>query len=148
MVPANDTIYHNALLQIMNGAMDLDTDDIRVALVLTGHSSNRDDDLFSGFSALGECTVANYSRQALASEAVNIDEAGNRALFDAADSVFSSLTTGETITGVLVHKHHATPGSEVPIVLFVLGTAIPTNGGDVTIQWNASGIMAITGVGD
>ncbi len=64
--------------------------------------------------------------------------------FDAADSTFTSVS-GNSVEELLIFKSTGTPADDVLLVTFDTATGLPVtpNGGDIVIQWNASGIFSL-----
>lgn len=65
-------------------------------------------------------------------------------VFDAADTVFSALT-GDDVEQLIIFKNTGTDATAVLIAAydtFTSGMPLTPNGGDVTVQWNASGIFS------
>src|SRR3990167_9268304 len=111
-------VYQNAIGKMMSGDLDLNTHDIRVALLMTNTTADteQDVDLMNGFTTLDECNSTGYARVALASEAVNIDDTNNRAEFDAANSSFAGLggDAVRAIQGALIYRHITDDTDSVP----------------------------------
>ncbi len=64
--------------------------------------------------------------------------------FDAADTTLSAVTGDQSET-VVIYKHTGTSGTSQLIVYFdtfASGMPVTPNGGDIVLQWNASGIFA------
>jgi hypothetical protein len=65
--------------------------------------------------------------------------------FDGADITFSSVT-GATVEALVIYIEESTNDSS-PLVAYidtgVTGLPVTPNGGDITVQWNASGIFTI-----
>lgn len=82
------------------------------------------------------------------SKTVTEDNTNDRAEYDAGDVTFTGLD-GDTIQFALVAKQvgadWTSPGDD-PVVAYITSTDFPltTNGGDVTISWDAEGIVHIT----
>lgn len=128
-----------------NGTIDLDTDDIRVALCMTNTTADTENDgkVYVGdLTTLDEMDGANYVRKALANEAVNLDDANDRAEFDADDVTWSSLGAGtRSIAGALLYKH-VTNDADSPLIAWVeFAAPVTADGSNFTIQWNAEGIL-------
>ena len=119
--------------------------DIRVALLMTNTTADTeaDVDLMNAFSILDECDATGYARQALSSEAVNIDDTNDRAEFDATDVTFSGLSGNATraIQGALIYKHVTNDTDSVPVAFIDFASDIPSTATSVTIPWNAEGIL-------
>lgn len=78
-------------------------------------------------------------RKALASRTITV-AASNLIQLDAADVTWSAINAG-TIAGILIgQKGSASDATAIPLAFIDL-TDTPTNGGDITIQWSASGII-------
>jgi hypothetical protein len=138
-------IYNEFKKLALTGALDLSSDDIRVMLVMTGTTCDTEDDAdnFAAFTTIDEYDGGSYARVALTSEAVNEDAPNNRAEFDAADAVFSAIGAGTSnCQAAVIFKEGATDSLRIPIAYIDQG-GFPFNGtgSDVTIQWNAEGIL-------
>lgn len=68
-------------------------------------------------------------------------------VFDHADTTFSAVTTGNSIEWFVWYKHTGTNSTSRLIVAFdgwsTAPNPIPTNGGDVVLQLNASGLFKL-----
>jgi len=66
---------------------------------------------------------------------------------DGADLTFSSVSAGSTITSVIVFQSGTVGTADYLVAHFDTGSEggvdIDTNGGDVTINWNASGLFSL-----
>lgn len=68
---------------------------------------------------------------------------------DAADFTFTAVASGSTVAGIIVYDDSPATDATKPLICFIDHDAsanpisLPTNGGDITIQWNASGIFSI-----
>jgi len=129
------------------GEIDLNADDIRVALLMTNTSADTENDAkvyVDDLTTLDECDGANYVRKALANEAVNKDDANDRAEFDADDVTWTSLgASTRDVQGALVYKH-VTNDSDSPLIAFIDFTSdVTPDGTNFTIQWNAEGILQL-----
>jgi hypothetical protein len=129
------------------GEIDLNADDIRVALVMTNSTCPTQNDgvtTLSGFTTVDEMNGANYARKALANEAVNKDDANDRAEFDADDVVWTSLGAGtRSIAGVLVYKHVTNDADSIPIAYLEFPSPVVADGNNFTITWHAEGILQL-----
>jgi hypothetical protein len=69
--------------------------------------------------------------------------AGN-GLFDGADVTFTAVT-GASVEAIVIYRHNGGANTTWKLVLFedtgVTGLPLTPNGGDVVIQWHASGIL-------
>lgn len=135
--------YNYAKQKLWTGQIDLDTDDIRILLVMTSTTADTNTDALtiSGFTTLDEFNGAGYARQALTNEAVNADVANARAEFDADDCAFGALSNGtRQITGLVMYKFVVDDTQSIPIA-YMNFTNFNPGGGALTLEWNAEGIM-------
>lgn len=143
-------VYTPAKTLIGQGGLDLREAgaDIRVILVMTNTTGDTDQDAqyVGNITTLDEMDGANYARQALANQAVNEDAANNRAEFDADDPTFASLGAGTRQVAGAIYYRHVTNDADSPLIAYVDSGGFPfaANGGNVTIQHNAEGIVQIT----
>lgn len=139
-------VYNYAKQKLWSGQIDLDTDDLRMLLVMTSNTADTEDDVqfISGFTLLDEFNGAGYARQALANEAVNADVANARAEFDADDVAFGALSNGtRSLQGVVIFKFVTNDTDSIPICYLANQTIGNFNpgGATITFKWNAEGIM-------
>jgi len=143
--------YNYGKLVILNHshseAVDLIADTMKVALMKTSYSINIDthdhwDDVSaSGIVATGYTAGGN----ALASKAITQDNTNDRAELDAADLTFSSIGNGsnDSFNQIIIWKDTTTPSTS-PLVAHATISSTTTNGGDVTLQWDAEGILQLS----
>lgn len=149
-----DFVYGNAVLAMLLGSgatqtVDYLADTIQVGLSTSTHVPNKDDNYLDDAGADdfvdGEIGVGGYARQTLASKAMTYDAANDRVELDAVDTVFTSLASGATIAQATVHEDQTTDAtSRVVANVDSGGFPVATNGGNITIQWNAEGIIQFT----
>jgi len=139
--------YTHGKTKLMNGSIDLSSDDIRVLLVSSDTTADTEEDkeFVDNLTTLDEFDGANYVRKALASEAVAADEANDRGEFDADNVTWTALGAGtRELTGIVVFMH-VTNDTDSPLIAYIHDDLpITPGGGDVTISWNAEGILQIT----
>lgn len=140
-------VYNKAKGNLMSGDIDLNTHDIRVALLMTNTTADTepDVDFMNGFSTLDECNSTGYARVALTGEAVNIDDANDRAEFDANDASFTGLggDASRAIQGAIVFRHVTNDTDSIPICFVDFASDIPTTATQIDIPWNAEGILQL-----
>ena len=143
-----DFCYTRAKRDIALGDIHFDTDDMRVALIMTNTTADTEKDktFMDQFTTLDEFDGAGYSRGALNNEAVNEDTANDRAEFDADNLTFSGISAGtRNIQGAIVYKHVTNDANSVPILwIDTGGFPFTANGGDLVLSWNAEGICQVT----
>ena len=138
--------YTHALALLLKGDIDFENDDIRVMLIdsTTTADTEKDVSFIGDFSTLGELSGTGYVRKALGTQVVNQDDPNDRGEFDAADIVWTAINAG-TAQAMLIYKHVTNDADSIPIAYVDTGGfPISTSGGDVTIQWNAQGILQAT----
>ncbi|QDT46195.1 hypothetical protein Pan258_02120 [Symmachiella dynata] len=131
--------------KMWDGTIDLNTDDIRSALLMTNTTADTEGNvqLMNAYTTLDECDATGYARVALVAEAVNIDTVNNRAEFDANDLSFTGLGGNATraIQGVLLYKHITNDTDSLPIVFIDFTSDIPTTATQIDVPFDAQGIL-------
>jgi len=132
------------------GEIDLNADDIRAILVMTNTTADTENDakVYVGdLTTLDESDATGYARQALATEAVNTDDANDRAEFDADDVSFSGMSGDATrdYQGVVLYKH-VTNDADSPLVAFIEfdNQPLSKSATTVSVPWNAEGILQLS----
>ncbi|QSG06388.1 hypothetical protein [Halapricum desulfuricans] len=140
------SIYNNFKKLLFDGSIDLANDTIEVALIDDSISYTPDidgevyvADVLDGIVA-SECSGTGYTRQTV-NMTTSLDLADDEAVADADDLTYSGADFG-TIQNMLVFKS-VTDDTDSPLIAHVTSTDFPltTNGGDVTIQWDAEGVL-------
>lgn len=141
-------VYNVGKHRVANGNMDLDGDDMRLFLVMTNTTADTDQDAItqtSDFGTLDECDGANYVRKALANEAVNRDDANDRAEFDADDVVWTALGNGtRQIQGAVIHEFITNDAGSFPFCWIEFGATVNPGGANFSIVFNAEGIAQLS----
>ena len=148
-----DMVFNIAKRGILDGTIDLTSDTIKIFPII---STALDDGTSEDADNVGALTFTEHDgsgytwgfagtgRQTLANKAFTTDDTGDEAEFDnTADITWSSLGAGASpATGFLVYKHDTNDATSIPICW--LDGAFTSNGGDVTVQFNAEGILNLT----
>lgn len=158
---------NRTLREILSGSINFDTDTLRVALFDNSVSYTFDPDthdfvsdiLDGGTTAQELAGSAGYTgtadRQTLANPSVVEDDASDRGVFDADNVQWSGVESTEDIQGWIVYKqvggNDSTPGDD-PVLLVVdddmtdapSNLPLPTNGSDITINWDSVGIATLS----
>jgi len=151
-------MYDHAKAGIMSGAIDLDTMDMRILMVMSNSTmgTEKDIEFLAGAHPLGpttldECDGATYARVALAAEAVSVDHPNNRGEFTATSLAPAWATLGvgaRQNIGIVVYVHVGADAANIPVYWIdtCTGVGFPFdgNGGVVNITWNAEGIGQVT----
>ena len=142
-------VYNNAKKRLLDGSIDLDTHDIRVALLMTNTTADTEVDginFISNFTTLDECNAGGYARVALTGEVVNTDDANDRAEFDANDVSFTGLAgnASRAIQGALIYKHVTNDADSIPICFVDFTADIPATATQIDVPWNVEGILQLS----
>lgn len=145
-------IYNRALKQILSGEINLTSDTIKVMLVDSGYTPNADHDFVdNGMNdasdpSFNELSGTGYIRQTLGSKTFQESDANDRGEFDAADVTFEDIDAGTADAAILYVEGNDDTDSVLLAYIDDGGFPRTTNGGDLTIQWNANGILhAVSG---
>ena len=138
-------VMHNNILGVMLTRMIAGIT-YKVSLHDSTYNGDDEDDNMSDPVTLGELSGTGYTaghggagRKTVANLTVTVDDPNNQAELDADDITWSGIDAGTAATAIL-HEEGTTDDTDAAIV----GTydfAIATNGGDVTLQVDAEGLM-------
>jgi len=138
-------IYNSFKQKIMDGSIDLDTDNINVSLHTSAYTPNIDTHTFYSDATASEATNGNgYTTKgkSLASVAMSIDTTNDLAYFDAADLTWSTSTI--TARYALIWKNSGT-NTTSPLVAYVdFGSDKTSDNGNFIITWSSAGILKLT----
>ncbi len=136
-----DVIYNAAKKYLLNGAIDLDTDTIKVMLVTSSYSPDVDAHEYRD-DITNEVTGTNYSSggTALSNKSVTADNTDNEGVFDADDVSWASSTI--TARGAVLYKSRGGASSADELLCYFDFTSDKTStNGTFTIQWASEGIV-------
>lgn len=131
-------LFNEALTSIGKGEIDYLNDTI-VVLLLTDAPSIDDDTFISDLT--GELSGGGYSRQTLTSKTITTDDTNDRAIFDAADAQWTSLTG--TFRYIVVAQSTGSDSTSRCIVTIDTGSNQAIDNGTYDITWPASGVFFI-----
>lgn len=115
--------------------VDMNTDTIKVVALTSGYVYNAAHDM------LDDLVVASNSPTAGGTATLASPTVTN-GVFDAANTTLTAVTTGFTITQLAIYKDTGT-ASTSPLIALFDGLNQATNGGDIVINWHASGLYAL-----
>lgn len=150
-------VYNTAKRSYLDGTLDLTSDTINVMLVTSAYSEDADDVFVDDGGAndpideelSGTGYVAghgNAGRLTFGAKAFSTDLANDRGEFDnTVDATWTGIDAG-TAEGVIVFREGTSDDTDALLIAYIDTGGFPavTNGGDLTIQWNAEGILHAT----
>lgn len=121
-------VYTKGKEKILSGAINFATDTLKVALVKQSYAVVADTHEF--LSDLGANRLS--TDQTLTSQAVT------GGVFDAADPVFPSVTSGDTAASLVVYKSTGVDSTSPLLFYFdqISGFPLTTNGGNISPEWD------------
>jgi hypothetical protein len=134
-------IYNSFKRDIMNGALDLDTDTIKVMLVTSSYTADQDAHTKRS-DITNEASGTGYSAggSALANKAVTADNTDNEGVFDADDLTWASSTI--TARGAVLYKSRGGASSADELLCYIdFAADKSSSNGNFTLQWDAEGII-------
>ena len=131
-----NAIYPAFKAQMWQAGYDLSSGTVKTSLVDTGtYTYSSAHDFYDDVSG-----VVSAGASGLASKTFT------NGTFDAADFTHSSVS-GSSIEAIIIWVDTAGASSADPLVIYldtsITGAPVTPNGGDIVIQWNASGICAL-----
>lgn len=121
---------------------------MKIGLSTNVHVPNKDDTFIDDGGADdfvdGELAGGGYARQALAGKTMAYDAANDRVELDANDTVFTAINAGTAAQATMMKDTAVATTSPGLANIDSGGFPVVTNGGDVTLQWNAEGIIQLT----
>ena len=150
-------IPNNTKVQLFDGNIDLVTDTIRIALYNDSIAFTPDPDVHAYVADVLDGVVAaefgdtNYTRLDVPTRSTRQNNTADQAEWDAGDVTWSALGGTETIQGAIIYRQvgadDTTPADDEIIRIIDDSTEadlpLATNGSDVTIAWDASGIATL-----
>lgn len=136
--------FRNGILGAHATRVDLDADTIRTAFVDTGvYTVNlTTHDFYNDLTGVYPNTRATGKQ--LTSITIGTVAAG---VFDAADTLFAAFSNGSvSVEGIVIYKDSGSDTTSDLVAWWdtgVTGMPFTPSGGDVTIVWNASGILGV-----
>lgn len=130
----SNNFYDLGRKYVLDGNLVPATDTIKVALVGSGYTPN-----LATHQFYSDLSGVLNTAQTLASKTTT---AGT---LKAANITFSAVTGGSAATYLAIYKDTGVAGTSPLIALYdtIAGFPFTTNGGDIVISWNASGILKV-----
>ena len=102
---------------------------------------------------LQELSGTNYAggyggsgRKTLSSKVITRDDVNDRAEFSAAPVTWTAINAGTAAAAVIIRERSLTGDTMSELIAYINtgGFPITTNGGDLTLTWNAEGILQLS----
>lgn len=123
-----NALYGKGKEKLLTAAVNFSSDTIKAALVSSAYTVNlATDEFYTTISG----SVLN-TPQTLSSKSITLG------VFDAADVLYTAVTSGDTARAVVLYKDTGT-GSTSALLAYIdtiTGFPLATNGGDITITWD------------
>ncbi len=143
--------YNQALVDILTGSIDMDSNTLKIMLVDTGYTYDPDHQVIDNGAndatdpSHNEIVATNYTGgfggagRKTATLTVSKQDANNRAIITIGDLTWTSLggATNDTVGGAILIKEITNDTSSRLIAFFDL-TDTPTNGGDFTLDFDGT----------
>lgn len=125
-----NVLYPKGKEGFLDGTIDLDTNDIRVAL-LRSYTYNSAHQFLSDISGAGATIVARLAAGMTSKVVTN-------GIFDAADATLSAVAAGAACNNCVIYQYNAADSSAKLIAFIDTATNLPVtpNGGDITVAWD------------
>lgn len=129
-----DAIYPKYKQALLDGDSNIDINDGTVKVALSSAAYNSAHDFYDDVSA---STIG--TPQTIANTTVT------NGLFDGDNVTFTAVASGSTVSTLIVYIDTGSAATSrlVAFLDSASGLPLPTNGGDITITWNASGIFQL-----
>ena len=145
-----DTVFNRGKYLLTTGGIVWGTTDMRALLIKTDDngtlpSGAYDPDLntvadLEAVSNVSEMSGTGYSRKTMGGMAATEDDTNNRVVLDANDLTWTAINAG-TARAVVVYKYNASDASAELLSIHDTNFPKTTNGGDLTVQWPATGVV-------
>lgn len=134
--------YQAGILAVADGRIDLDTTVLKIMALKSSYTYNPDHDFVDDLTEI--TGVSGYTGgfggagRKTATVALAVDNTNNKVICTFTDLTWTALGTGDTIGGFALIREITSDALSLPVCFFDI-TDIPTNGGDVTLDFAAAG---------
>jgi hypothetical protein len=133
-------VYHSAKEYIANGAIDLDNDTLKVALLGSGHTPDQANDANYADVSADEISGSGYTAGGATLSGVTVTRSGATVKLDATDPEWTALAP-DFRYAVLYDDTHA---SDTLIALLDPGALQSPSGQNARVVFDANGILTLT----
>lgn len=136
-----DTIYTSFKRDIMNGAIDLDTDTVKVMLVTSSYTVSAAHTKRSDIT--NEVSGTGYTAGGVAIGSPTVTNVSTTGVFDGNDVSWTTSTI--TARGAVLYKSRGGASSADELLCYLdFGSDKVSTAGTFSIVWNASGIIVLS----
>ncbi len=125
-------VTNRGSLDLQSNVIVYASDTIKARLVPSSVTPDKDNTVMTGLTAIG-------TDQTLGTKTRTEDTTNDRIVYSAANPTWTAVAAGSTIGWCIVYKFVTNDADSVPMFVIDL-TDTATNGSDITVQFNASGI--------
>jgi len=138
----SNLVYNNLKLSLANGAVNLNTDTLKILLVTSSYTPNIDTHI-SLADITNEVVGTGYTAggQTLQNKTIALDLVNDRAYLTADNPTWSTATI--TAAGAIVYKNSGVANTSYLITYFDFGGNRTSTGGDFTVAFDSTGILRI-----
>jgi hypothetical protein len=139
-------IFNTGKQELLNGNIDLINDSIKVALMTSGYSPDKDaDNYYNELNFQASGTGYNAGGKLLSNKSVLKDDVNDRAEYHADDLVWNMITVSN-VKGCVLFKDTGDPASSPLIAYIDFGEEFSKIADDFVISWSSEGILYLEGV--
>ena len=140
------SFYRSGLAQMNGNAVDFDTDDIRLVFLTSAYTLNKEThEFWSDVSANEISAGGGYTANGLSLSTKTVTRSANLVTFDADDVTLTQDGAGATnARHVGLIKWTGSAATSPLLKIDDMGSDKGWVSGDLTIQWDAAGILTLT----
>jgi hypothetical protein len=113
--------------------IDWNTDTIKARLVASSFTPTKDDTSMTGYTAIG-------TDQTLTTPTFTENTTDDRIVYDADNATWTAVAGGSTVGWIAIFKFVTNDAGSTPIAIIDV-TDTATNGGDISVTFDAAGIF-------
>jgi hypothetical protein len=142
-------IVNNFLGLVLSGDIDLNSDVLKMSLHGSSFNGDDEDDNMGNVTTLGELSGTGYTaghgnsgRKTISNPTITVDDPNDQAEFDCDDPVWTGIDAG-TAEMACLHRQGTSDDSDAKRIGDYDISQV-TNGGNLTLQVNAEGLLKLT----
>lgn len=124
---------------------------VGAALILESHTPDQNASTTGSYRSVFLSRVNNAASATQLADVVlssnEVSSSNGITFFDAADIAFVSVSTGQSIGGILIYRKVNNDSDSMPIALIDIGSPVTANGASINVNWDngVNRIFALTG---